>query len=116
MDEYNTSKKCNKCWNNVCNIQIGGKNKYRLLCCKNCGKSNTDSPEDEQKSVVLPMQFLTRDENSCKNMLNIVKHMLYKKKQRPSVFCRNILPLPPAKEGKNGTSVDFTGFKANLVV
>jgi hypothetical protein len=102
LDEYNTSKKCHNCWNDVCNIAIEGKSKHRLLCCKSCGKSNTGSPEDEQKSAVLSPQFLTRDENSCRNMLNIVKHMLYKKKERPSVFCRNILPLLPEREGKDG--------------
>lgn len=100
LDEYNTSKKCCYCWNDVCNAIIDGKNKHRLLCCKNCRKSNTGSPEDEQSSAVLFTQYLTRDENSCRNMLQIVKHMLYRKKERPEAFCCNkILPSLPVRVG-----------------
>jgi hypothetical protein len=94
LDEYNTSKKCSQCWNDVSNATMNGKSKHRLLCCKNCVTSNTGSPEDENTSVVLETHYITRDANSCINMLNIVKHMLYKKKERPEVFCRNKLPLP----------------------
>lgn len=96
LDEYNTSKKCCHCWNDVCNVSIGGKAKHRLLSCNSCANKNTGSPEDEHKTVGLKAHYLTRDKNSCINMLNIVKHMLYQKKKRPSAFCRsnNTLPSP----------------------
>ena len=95
LDEYNTSKKCCNCWGNVCNATIQGNSKFRLLSCKNCCKNTTGSPEDEHSSVVSQGNFLTRDKNSCINMLNIVKYMLYNKKQRPLEFQRcNTLPSP----------------------
>lgn len=96
LDEYNTSKKCSHCWNDVCNVSINGTAKHRLLSCNSCAIKNTGSPEDEQNAVGLKAHYLTRDKNSCINMLNIVKHMLYRKRERPAVFCRskNILPSP----------------------
>jgi hypothetical protein len=96
LDEYNTSKKCSQCWNDVCNVAINGTSRHRLLSCNSCAIKNTGSPEDEQKVVGLKAHYLTRDKNSCINMLNIVKHMLYRKRERPSAFCRsnNILPSP----------------------
>lgn len=96
LDEYNTSKKCCNCWNDVCNVSIDGKAKHRLLSCNSCAINNTGSPKDELKAVGLKAQYLTRDKNSCINMLNIIKHMLYQKKKRPSAFCRsnNTLPSP----------------------
>ena len=107
IDEYNTSKKCCNCWNDIENVEINGNKKFRLLGCKNCrseapaalrkvnsslsqsGKGcNIDSPEDEHKSIFQTYSFLTRDKNSCINMLSIAKHMIYKNKTRPSQFCR----------------------------
>ena len=107
IDEYNTSKKCCNCWNDIENVEINGNKKFRLLGCKNCrseapvalrkvnsslsqsGKGcNIDSPEDEHKLIFQTYSFLTRDKNSCINMLSIAKHMIYKNKTRPQQFCR----------------------------
>ena len=65
-----------------------GKTKFRLLGCKNCKNKNIGSPEDENKSIFNTYKFLTRDKNSCINMLKIVKHMLDNKKERIKEFKR----------------------------
>ena len=88
IDEYNTSKKCCNCFNDVENIELKGETKFRLLGCKNCKNKNIGSPEDENKSIFDTYKFLTRDKNSCINMLKIVKHMLDNKKERIKEFRR----------------------------
>lgn len=88
LDEYNTSKKCCNCWQNIENVSINGNKKFRLLGCKNCKNDNIGSPEDEPKSIFQTYSFLTRDKNSCINMLSIVKHMIYNNKKRPIEFSR----------------------------
>ena len=91
INEYNTSKKCCNCWQNIENVKINGNSKFRLLGCKNCKNcknckiNNIDSPEDEKKSILQSYSFLTRDKNSCINMLSIAKHMIYKR-NRPTEF------------------------------
>jgi hypothetical protein len=85
INEYNTSKKCCNCWQNIENVKINGNSKFRLLGCKNCKINNIGSPEDEKKSILQSYSFLTRDKNSCINMLSIAKHMIYKR-NRPKEF------------------------------
>jgi len=43
IDEYNTSKKCCNCWQDVENVKINGNSKFRLLGCKNCKVNNIGS-------------------------------------------------------------------------
>jgi len=43
IDEYNTSKKCCNCWQDVENVKINGNSKFRLLECKNCKVNNISS-------------------------------------------------------------------------
>ena len=86
IDEYNTSKKYCNCWQDVENVKINGNSKFRLLGCKNCKINNIGSPEDEQKSMFQSYSFLTRDKNSCINMLSIAKHIIYNKGTRPKEF------------------------------
>ncbi len=86
INEYNTSKKCCNCWQDVENIKINGNSKFRLLGCKNCKVNNIGSPEDEHKSMFQSYSFLTRDKNSCINMLSIAKHIIYNKGIRPKEF------------------------------
>ena len=86
IDEYNTSKKCCNCWQDVENVKINGNSKFRLLGCKNCKVNNIGSPEDEHKSMFQSYSFLTRDKNSCINMLSIAKHIIYNKGTRPKEF------------------------------
>jgi hypothetical protein len=43
IDEYNTSKKCCNCWQDVENVKINGNSKFRLLGCKNCKINNIGS-------------------------------------------------------------------------
>ena len=88
IDEYNTSKKCCNCWQNVENVSINGNKKFRLLGCKSCAGCNIGSPEDEHQSIFQSYSFMTRDKNSCINMLSIAKHIIYKRK-RPTEFCRS---------------------------
>ncbi len=90
INEFNTSKKCCNCWQDIENKEINGDKKFRLLVCKNChGKQNTGSLESEKDSVFRSTNsFLTRDINSCINMLSIAKHMIYNDKKRPKEFCR----------------------------
>jgi len=91
LDEYNTSKKCCNCWEDIKNVKIGGDKKFRLLKCGYCSnrknKKDIGSPEDEHKTMF--NSYLTRDKNSCVNMMNIVKHIIYNKGKRPEPFCRS---------------------------
>lgn len=124
INEFNTSKKCCKCWKDLEYKAINGNKKFRLLVCKNCNGKNTGSSESENNSVFSPNNsFFTRDVNSCVNMLNIAKHMINNNKERPKAFCRidnkknktkskgqaNKKLPSPLKEEKVGTSVVFTG-------
>ena len=84
------------CWKDIENISINGNKKFRLLGCKNCTRCNIGSPEDEPKSIFQSYSFMTRDKNSCINMLSIANHILYKKK-RPIEFSR----------GKSALADDF---------
>jgi DNA-directed RNA polymerase subunit RPC12/RpoP len=80
VDEFNTSKKCSRCWKDISHVKVDGSKKFRLLKCKHC----IGSPEDE----LSPMScFFTRDKNSCLNMIGIIKHIIYKR-SRPVEFTR----------------------------
>jgi len=95
IDEFNTSKKCCNCWKDLVNHKCVRKrteqseNKtdssvlFRVLKCENCECINIDSSESKK----CPM-FITRDLNSCVNMISIAKNIIYKRK-RPDVFSRN---------------------------
>jgi hypothetical protein len=85
IDEYNTSKKCCNCWNNVENVCINEKSQFRLLKCNTCNECNFGSPEDKKVPKFYSNKYLTRDKNSCINMLSIAKHIIYKK-ERPKEF------------------------------
>ena len=83
--EYNTSKKCCNCHNNIDNKKINGNSKFRLLQCKNC---NVGSSENSNKSTFQFCKYLNRDQNSCANMLNIVNSYLFNNRVRPQAFCK----------------------------
>jgi hypothetical protein len=106
INEYNTSKKCCNCWSNIENVKINENTKFRLLVCKNCKGKNTGSSESENKSVFNSSNsFLTRDLNSCINMLSIAKHMIYRDKERPKEFC------PLSRRGKVATRINSSASK-----
>ena len=88
IDEYNTSKKCCNCWNNVESVCINKKSQFRLLKCNTCNEYNFGSPEDKKFPKFHSNKYLTRDKNSCINMLSIAKHIIYKK-ERPKEFQRD---------------------------
>ena len=44
--------------------------------------------EDKPNTIFQSYIFLTRDKNSCINMLSIAKHIIYNKGTRPSQFSR----------------------------
>ena len=83
--EYNTSKKCCNCHNNIDNKKINGNSKFRLLQCNNC---NVGSSENLNKSTFQFCKYLNRDQNSCANMLNIVNSYLFNNRIRPQAFCK----------------------------
>lgn len=93
IDEYNTSKKCCNCWKDIENVEINKEKKFRLLRCNNCSKCNISSPEDENKLMFHKGGYLTRDKNSCINMISIAKQLIYKRK-RPQEFQRGDEKLP----------------------
>jgi len=81
INEFNTSKKCCNCWKDNENYYLDGEKKFRILTCKDC-EVNIGSLESKK----CPM-FITRDLNSCVNMISIAKNIIYKK-GRPVEFCR----------------------------
>ena len=88
IDGYNTSKKCCNCWNNVENVCINKKSLFCLLKCYTCNECNFGSHEDKKVPKFHSNKYLTRDKNSCINMLSIAKHIIYKK-ERPKEFQRD---------------------------
>ena len=92
LDEYNTSKKCCNCYKDIENVKIDSESKFRILGCKGCKrksiKTNIGSPEDENRSMEKSYSFLTRDKNSCINMISIIRHMIQNKGARPREFTR----------------------------
>ena len=83
--EYNTSKKCCNCLDNIDNKIINGSSKFRLLQCNNC---NVESSENSNNSSFQLCKYLNRDQNSCANMLNIVNSYLFDNRKRPLAFCK----------------------------
>jgi hypothetical protein len=83
--EYNTSKKCCNCHNNIDNKKINGNSKFRLLQCEYC---NVECFENSNESTFRYRKYLNRDQNSCANMLNIVKSYLFDNRTRPPAFCK----------------------------
>jgi hypothetical protein len=81
INEYNTSKKCCNCSNNLEYVNMNYVRKqdklkrarqYRLMVCKECSYNGGNNIGRFENACPI---YLTRDMNSCKNMLNIVKHM-----------------------------------------
>jgi hypothetical protein len=92
IDEYNTSKKCCHCWTNLEKVNIGEKRCFRLLGCKRCVEQKDrkiGSQEDEPKPNLSSYKLLTRDKNSCQNMLRITRYMMNNKRKRPKNFSRS---------------------------
>jgi len=93
INEYNTSKKCCNCSNNLEHVDmeyVVKKNKlkrnkhYRLMVCEKCSYNGNNIGRSENASPI----YLTRDMNACKNMLNIIKHMFNNDMKRPLQFTR----------------------------
>ena len=117
LDEYNTSKKCCNCGSNVEKLYMPIVNKegkkvkkeiHRLMRCSNCvnhgqyklvlkelkqkvsqsGMTITNTCSSESKiQKVFNGGYLTRDRNSCLDMMNIAKSLIYLNK-RPEEFKR----------------------------
>ena len=83
--EYNTSKKCCNCHHDIDNKKINGNSKFRLLQCEYC---NVECFENSNESTFRYRKYLNRDQNSCANMLNIVKSYLFDNRRRPPAFCK----------------------------
>lgn len=92
IDEYNTSKKCCVCSNDLNKIKINGETRFRLLGCQHCKKENRrnmGSQEDKNNPMLKRCRLLTRDRNSCLNMLKIIRHMKEQERRRPEAYCRS---------------------------
>jgi hypothetical protein len=68
------------------NVKINGNSKFCLLGCKNCKINNIGSSVDKQKLMFQSYSFLTRDKNSCINMLSIAKYIIYNKGKRCKII------------------------------
>ena len=135
VDEFNTSKKCCNCGCDVENLympKMNHKSKkientkiHRLMRCKNCMsiaqnklKSKLDNlklkttSSDSKKQVAFNGGYLTRDKNSCINMMNIVKSYIYTK-TRPEEYQRTKkvdIPVKLTKRSeKNDSSTSSNG-------
>jgi hypothetical protein len=76
VDEYNTSQKCPKCWN-----QLESGKGLRIKKCKN-DKCRTFSKEGEEFQF-----YVNRDVSAPMNMFSIVLHQILIG-ERPEAFCR----------------------------
>lgn len=79
IDEFRTSKLCNKCNSELENY----KNIHRLLVCSRCNISDK-SDGSESKNII----FINRDMNACLNILKIAEEWI-NTKTRSESFCRN---------------------------
>jgi hypothetical protein len=131
VDEYNTSKKCCNCGCDVENLYMPKMNYktkkientkiHRLMRCKNCIsiaqnklKSKLDNlklkttSSESKKQVAFNGGYLTRDKNSCINMMNIVKSYIYTK-TRPEEYQRPKKIDIPKGLKKNDSSTSSIG-------
>lgn len=84
--EKNTSKLCSGCHNELVKMVVDGKSRHRILGCKVCKeKLDNYNPsyygeivnrEDEIKTMFRTHKVINRDYNACRNMINIVKHLI----------------------------------------
>lgn len=94
VDEYNTSKKCCNCHQDIDNVIINNNKLHRLLECKNEScyrdsyKSNNSTENQKDLKSVLKCKYMTRDRNSCINMMTVVKHMIETNGGKLSAFSR----------------------------
>jgi hypothetical protein len=79
INEYNTSKKCCDCHQNLKHYYDSNKKEevYRLLVCSECASF------ENKKNV-----YRTRDANSAMNMLRLTYEWIHEQ-SRPSAFCRS---------------------------
>jgi hypothetical protein len=77
INEYNTSKKCCDCHQNLKHYYDSNKKEevYRLLVCSGCASF------ENKKNV-----YRTRDANSAMNMLRLTHEWIHEQ-SRPSAFC-----------------------------
>jgi hypothetical protein len=104
VNEFNTSKKCCNCSGDTEIVTVEGKTRdgeeidsgIRILGCRFCArKSRKESLKENEigrskngkQSILSPFKLLTRDKNSCLNMLKIVRHIIDSKDHsRPKEF------------------------------
>lgn len=84
VDEYKTSKICNKCHKELTNLKKDNKKIHRILVCTDC-----ISKSSESKKVT----YINRDINGSKNILNLSVEWL-KTQTRNLIFSRKINQVP----------------------
>lgn len=92
IDEYNTSKLCSKCGNELRHyVDKNNKEVYRLLICDDC-KNRTqhyfkfeDRPNVDclnEQETTFKSQIFSRDMNACLNIIKLSEHIIYKIKNK----------------------------------
>ena len=97
IDEYNTSKLCSECLNETEIVKVKGMKKIfnsetktidleevdsgvRILgceyCCEQFRKARNVVCCKHEKSILSKYKLITRDKNSCRNMLNIAEELI----------------------------------------
>jgi len=86
IKENNTSKLCSGCHNELVKMVVDGKSRHRILGCKICKeKLDNYNPKnygeivnrkDEINTMFRTHKVINRDYNACRNMINIVKHLI----------------------------------------
>ena len=90
IDEYKTSKLCNKCENELINYKDKNNKKiHRLLVCMHCkSKNKCDGLESEI------ITFINRDMNACLNMLKLSSEWIKDKTRNINYSRKSIIQKP----------------------
>jgi len=89
IDEFNTSKLCCKCGNELKHYKDkNNKEVFRLLICEDCKsrdqihyKYYDESVEYSKNTSSFKNQIFTRDLNSCLNIIHLAEHIIFNKKE-----------------------------------
>lgn len=108
IDEYNTSKICNKCHNKLCKIKDqDGQEIHRVLGCSSFQCYQPRQLKTENNLGDNELKYIHRDLNSVKNMKTIVDS-IRTGHGRPKVYCRPTKSLPPRNTVENEGTVVLT--------
>ena len=90
IDEFNTSKLCCKCGNELKHYKDkNNKEVFRLLICEDCKSRDQNHYKyydenvdcSKNKNSTFKNQIFTRDLNSCLNIIHLAEHIIFNKKE-----------------------------------